>query len=243
MLSILNQPYLSLDQYVDTKTFNEIVDDIIVAISKSYYAAGPTNTGPGYLDKTYQSVHEIYRSIISDTTHPYYELIKKLKNWEPLTFVKYKWPSHSLGQCLLLRSAPGLSYLDKHDETKCIDYPIKTNFKVLLDWLDNQHIFSSIGRIVIFLNETGTKVIEHRDYADGISRKDQFVWISPIGDKKFYVRDETSKIYLKSKFCYFDNANIHGSDQMTSACFSIRIDGTFSKDFMSITGLEGHIND
>ena len=105
------------------------------------------------------------------------------------------------------------------------------------------HIFSSIGRIVVFLNETGTKVIEHRDYVDGISRKDQFVWISPIGNKKFYVRDETSKIYLKSKFCYFDNANIHGSDQMTSASFSIRIDGTFSKDFMSITGLEGHIND
>ena len=256
MINILNQPYISLDQYVNTETFNDIIDDIVTAVSKSYHAAGPTNAGLGYLDRTYRSVHEIYRSIVSDTTHPYHEQLKKLKSWEPFTFVKYKWPSHSLGQCLILRSAPGLSpselavacasehaYLEKHDETKCKDYPIRANFKALLDWLDAQDIFSSIGRTVVFLNDTGTKVLEHRDYANGRSRKDQFIWISPIGDKRFYVRDETSKIYLKSKFCYFDNANIHGSDQMTTAVFTIRIDGIFSKKFLAMTGLEEHFND
>ena len=49
--------------------------------------------------------------------------------------------------------------------------------------------------------------------------------------------------YIKSRFCYFDNANIHGGDQLNAAAFSIRIDGKFSKEFIIKTGLEGHVND
>ena len=243
MLKILNQPYLALDQYVDIKTFDAIVDDIILGVAKSSSSQGPTYPGPGYLDKSKKSIHEIYREIMNDSNHPYYEKLKGLKNWEPYNFVKYKWGGHALGQCLILREVRTRSYTDKHDDTKCIDHPIKSNFTVFLDWINSQNIFSSIGRIVIFLNETGTSILEHRDYSDGKSRKDEFIWISPLGNKNFFVRDDVEKNYIKSRFCYFDNANIHGGDQLNAAAFSIRIDGKFSKEFIIKTGLEGHVND
>ena len=241
MINILGQPYLVLDQHVDTKTFDSIIDDIILGIAKSRHATGPANTGTGYLDKRRQSAFEIHRSILADTTHPYHELIKNLKNWEPLTFIQYKWPSHVLGQCLLIRGSNAESYTSKHDPAFCKDYPIIANFTSLIDWLKSEDIFEFIGRIVIFLNETGSSVMEHQDYPDGVSKKDQFIWICPLGNKKFYVRDDTNKVYFNSRFCYFDNANIHGSDTIEQSSFSIRVDGTFSKSFLEKTNLKTHI--
>lgn len=243
MITILSQSYLSLDQYVDLELFNGIIDDIIIGISKSKYAAGPTNSGPGYLDKTKKNVYEIYREIIGDKSHPYHNKIKSLKNWEPYTFIQYKWPSHILGQCLILRSSGIGNYKDKDQENKCHDYHIIENFKSLVEYIKSQNIFSSIGRIVIFLNDTGSQTLEHRDYEDGISRKDQFVWISPMLNKKFYLRDDAEKIYVKSKFCYFDSANIHGTDKSTDSVFSIRVDGKFSDEFLNKTNLKEYFDD
>lgn len=243
MNEIKNQPYLVLDDFVDQESFNHIVDSIILGIAKSKYAAGPTYTGPGYLDKSKKSVFEIYREIISDEKHPYHNVIKDLKNWAPFTFIQYKWPSHVLGQCLILRSSGLGNYSDKHDSSKCFDFPIIENFRPFLDWIEKQNIFSSFGRIVIFLNEAGTRVLDHRDYEDGISRKDQFIWMSPLENKPFYIRDDSKKIYLNSKFCYFDNSNIHGSDEMSCASFSIRIDGKFTKEFIQKINLEDYFDD
>lgn len=237
MIKISGQNYLSLDSYLDIVKFDTIIDDIILGIAKSRYAAGPTNTGPGYLDKTKKSVVDIYREILDDSDNQYHSLIKSLKNWEPFTFIQYKWPSHVLGQCLILRSSGLGSYDSKDDKDKCIDYPIKSNFQSLLDYIDSQEIFASIGRIVIFLNEPGSNTIEHRDYADGISRNDEFIWICPLQNKRFYVRDDYEKTYVESKFCYFDSANIHGSDPVQHNTFSIRIDGKFSEIFKSRVGL------
>lgn len=243
MIKILGQNYLSLDQYLNLELFDSIADDIIVGISRSKYAAGPTNSGPGYLDKTKKNVYEIYREIMSNEAHPYHEKIKSLKNWEPYTFIQYKWPSHILGQCLVLRSSGIGNYKDKDQENKCHDYPIIEHFQSLTEYIKLQNIFSSIGRIVIFLNDTGSQTLEHRDYDDGISRKDQFIWISPMLNKKFYLKDEHEKVYVQSKFCYFDSSNIHGTDRSTDSVFSIRIDGKFSEEFLSKTNLKEHFND
>jgi hypothetical protein len=116
------------------------------------------------------------------------------------------------------------------------------NFTSFKNWLDNSEIFESYGRVLIFLNEKGTDVLDHRDYFDGISKKDQFIWISPLGTKNFYVRDEIEKFFVKSRFCIFDNANIHGGDPSPVATFSIRVDGIFTRKFLKKTGLDKHFD-
>jgi len=102
MYSVLNKPYLSLDEFLDIQTLDNIIDDIILGIAKSKTTAGPTNSGPGYVDKTKKSVPEIYRAISADPSHPYYNLLTSLKDWEPQTFIQYKWPSHVLFYVYLL---------------------------------------------------------------------------------------------------------------------------------------------
>jgi hypothetical protein len=235
MLTVLGQPYINLDPFLDIASLDKIEDEILIGIAKSRSSAGPTNSGTGYLDKTKPSVPEIYRKILEDVDHPYYKLISSLKDWEPQTFIQYKWPSHVLGHCILLRI--GSSYDTKNSATDSRDFPAIKNFKPLIDWVDSQNVFEEVGRIIIFLNDPFSKTIEHRDYPDGISRKDNFIWINPLMRKRFYVKDNDIKHYVESKVAFFDSANVHGSDPSDTSCFSIRFDGKFSEDFLKRTGL------
>lgn len=213
-----------------------IEDDIILGIAKTRSSAGPTNSGPGYLDTTKKSVPEIYREIIADTTHPYHSLLKSLKDWEPQTFIQYKWPSHVLGQCILLRIGSSYDAKDIYETSK--DFPAIQHFRSLIDWVEEQNIFKSVGRIIIFLTDPFSKTIEHRDFADGVSRKDNFIWMNPLGRKQFYIKDGDTKHYITSKVAFFDSANIHGSDPTDTSTFSIRFDGKFSEEFLQRTGLD-----
>jgi hypothetical protein len=239
MLTVLNKPYLNLDQFLDIESLDQIEDDIILGIAKTRSTAGPTNSGTGYIDKTKKSVPELYREIINDPSHPYYNLIKSMKDWEPYTFIQYKWPSHTLGHCILLRV--GSSYETKNSAITTKDFPAIHNFKKLIDWVNSQHIFKEVGRIIIFLNDPYSKTIEHRDYPDGISRKDNFIWINPLERKQFYIKDGETKHYIKSKVAFFDSANIHGSDSCDTSTFSIRFDGVFSEEFLEKTQLNNYI--
>ena len=241
MIPVLEQPFINLDQFLDITSLDNIADDIILGIAKARSTAGPSNSGPGYLDKTKNSVPEIQRQILADPNHPYYNLLKDLKGWEAQSFIQYKWPSHVLGSCILLRLSS--SYDEKSLASKSIDLPAISHFKSLMDWVHNQNIFKEIGRAVILLNDPYSKAIEHSDYADGISKKDQFVWINPLQRKKFFIKDKDTKHYVTSKVAFFDSANVHGTDPSDTSTFSIRFDGIFTEEFISKTGLKEHFND
>lgn len=236
--TILNQPYLSLDQYIDTKKFDLIIDDIIVGIAKSNNFATPTQPGPGYVDKSQKNIVEIYESILGDVNHPYYNLITELGKQHALMFIQYKWPSHMMGRSIVLRQFS--KYLLKHRFNECKDTAAIKNFTSFMDWLKESDIFEDIGRTIIFLNDSFSFPIEHKDYPDGISRKDQSIWINPLGNKKFYIKEGSKKIYFESRFCYFDNANLHGGEASNYPTFSIKVDGVFSKSFLDKTGLTAH---
>jgi hypothetical protein len=239
MITFLDKPFLNLDQFLDIDELDRITDDIILGIAKSRSSAGPSNSGPGYVDKRYNSIPEIQRAILEDQLHPYYNIIKNLKGWEAQTFIQYKWPSHVLGNCILLRMAS--SYDSKDLEKNTIDLPAIKHFESLMTWIRNQNIFKEIGRTVILLNDPFSKAIEHSDYADGVSRKDQFIWLNPLQRKKFFVKDANDKHYVTSKVAFFDSANIHGTDPSEVSTFSIRVDGKFTKEFLTKTGLESYL--
>lgn len=236
MYSVLGKPYLSLDKFVDVTSLDTIIDDIILGIAKSRASAGPTNSGPGYVDKTKNSVPEIYRKISGDPSHPYYDLLTSLRDWEPQTFIQYKWPSHVLGQCIILRLST--NYENKNSNASTKNLPAIKHFQSLMLWIEQQHIFKEIGRAVIMLNDPYSVSIEHSDYVDGVSRKDNFIWLDPLQRKKFFVKDGDTKHYITSKTALFDSANVHGSDPSDSSTFSIRFDGVFSEEFLKKTGLK-----
>jgi hypothetical protein len=59
--------------------------------------------------------------------------------------------------------------------------------------------------------------------------------------KKFFVKDANDKHYVTSKVAFFDSANIHGTDPSEVSTFSIRVDGKFTKEFLTKTGLESYL--
>jgi hypothetical protein len=238
--SVLNKPYISFDQYLNTDKFDLIIDNIILGIAKSNSLAGPSHPGPNYLDRSKKSIFEIYNLILNDPSHSYNELISKLKIREALLFIQYKWPSHILGRCITLRHYK--SYSLKHRAAECKNTPAIENFTSFMEWLKEENIFEEIGRTIIFLNDSNSFPIEHSDIINReADQKDQFIWINPLSNKKFYIKNESKKIYLESRFCYFDNANVHGADPVDYSTFSIKIDGIFSKSFLNKTGLKNHL--
>lgn len=240
MITVLGKPFLNLEQFLDIESLDEITDDIILGIAKTKYSAGPSNSGPGYVDNTKNSIPEIQRQILADTNHPYHDLIKNLKGWEAQSFIQYKWPSHVLGSCILLRMSA--SYDEKNLAAKSIDLPAIQHFTSLMNWVDRQNIFKEIGRVVILLNDPYSIAIEHSDYADRQSRRDQFIWMNPLKRKKFFVKDKDTKHFIDSKVAFFDSANIHGSDPSDTSTFSIRFDGVFTDEFIRKTGLTNFFN-
>ena len=134
-------------------------------------------------------------------------------------------------------------WLTKHLPEHCDTNPVTETFKPLLDWIESQNIFSSYGRVNAFLNEPGTSTPIHHDppYLHE-SPKDQFIWINLSDRKKFFVYDHVNKQkhYITSEVSTFDNHNYHGSDSNNFANWSIRVDGTFSKEFLTRTNLANH---
>jgi hypothetical protein len=235
---VLDNPYVGLDQYIDTIKFDSIIDDLIIGIAKSRSYTGASQPGPGYVDKSKKNVLEIYQLIKDDPTHIYHKLITGLSIQEALIFIQFKWPSHVMGRCITLRQYK--EYSLKQFANGCIDTPAIENFTSFMNWLKEENIFEEIGRTIIFLNDSYSFSIEHNDYNKeivDISRKDQLLWINPLGNKKFYIRQDNKKIYFDSRFCYFDNANFHGADPVDYSTISIKIDGIFSRYFLDKTGL------
>ena len=159
------------------------------------------------------------------------------------TYCKYMYPVVALNQCLYARNPiPTARYHEKHLASSFADSTITPEFRFFFDWLDSQNIFNNYGRVVLFINEAGVESTLHRDYANPKSHKNEFIWISLDGAKKFYVYDSETKQkhFFSSPIVYFDNANWHGSESSQFASFSIRVDGEFSNTFLEKTGMYAH---
>lgn len=136
------------------------------------------------------------------------------------------------------------SYETKHLASSRRATAAAEHFGWLARWADNQSIFEQWGRMVFFITESGKTSVRHRDYPDGLSRKDQFIWIDLSGRKQFYVWDDTANTthMITSRAALFDNSDWHGADQAQGLAWSLRIDGVFSKDFLAASGLDRWIS-
>lgn len=114
------------------------------------------------------------------------------------------------------------------------------HFHSLLDWIDDSEIFESVGLIVIFVSRKGSKTYPHRDYdINGGFKKTQGIWINYFENKAFYVLDDNwDKHYITGEVNIFEQCSLHASDPANLNCFSIRIDGKFTDEFIQRIGLK-----
>lgn len=109
------------------------------------------------------------------------------------------------------------------------------DFDFFYQWLDKQNIFSEYGRVMFFINYTGSNQQIHFDpIYEGKEKPDEFILINLFpNEKNLYLIDlETNeKFYSDGHINWFDTENFHGADTVSRSCYTLRVDGIFSETF------------
>lgn len=239
------QYFIDLSPYVDLTDLRNNYASLIKGLVKSKADIQPVELGrqDALLDPSHKEPVLFIRREFSKTEE-YRELVEEgFTPRQIYDYVLHRFDVKSLGDKLLLRTYEDYvaGFRNKHLESLNVDQPCYQHFPVLKDWISKCGIFSEVGRIILFVSEKGVYTPTHCDYQNLKSRKDQFVWINLFNKKKFYVLDSNfEKNYLTGEINTFDNASWHGSDPADHSCFSIRIDGLFSEEFLQRTGVKTH---
>ncbi|MGC2235723.1 MAG: hypothetical protein WA584_06155 [Pyrinomonadaceae bacterium] len=126
------------------------------------------------------------------------------------------------------------SYFDL-DRTK-LWHPTEaaTEFALLTDFIRTLP-FEATGRAIIIYDTEPREVPAHRDHVE-TNVLHEFIWFRTNLKKSFYLLNHSTgeKKYIESYSAWFDTVNqFHGSDPCEGLCFSVRVDGVFTKEFRS----------
>ena len=235
MYLINNQPTISIDSFVDIKSLMALKPYLDYAVVKSSGTATPSR----YFKS--QFLHATHNGLSDVINHSYpYEFLQDLKDNDQYA----AWLSYTeevvYGQRSVQISYP-TSWESKHLKDQVVDTNNKQYWTAFTEWLDQQNIFTEYGRIVVFLNEPGVNTPIHYDSLDR-TRPDEFIWISLDNRKKMFVFDPKTeqKYHLDATIGMFDTSNYHGADVGNLASWSLRVDGTFSDQFLAKSLLYKH---
>jgi hypothetical protein len=248
-IKINNDYFKILDDIVPLKELKNIEAEIVKGIvkSKKYWEPNLIFNKNCLYDQNFIEAYPYFSENYKLTDEYKYIAATGITDEEIYDIMKFLYPVTEISvKRLFLRKSPLYykSFALKHREKANKDQICLQHFSELVRWINKSNIFDEVGRIVIFVNETGDTIPIHSDYADGETRKDQFLWINFNRKKKFFILDENcNKVYSDGEIVIFDNANWHGSEPSEHACFTIRIDGIFKQSFLEKSDLLSYFND
>lgn len=246
MKGIGGKPFVDCQQVIDTETLKFLNLEICSGIALSRPQAGVY--GPGVIDE------KKYGSFLSQKTRMAFDPIIEESRWMQMdhdqqnTFLKLYKDLYNPSSTVYLREAKkdvaGLvAYKNKMSPdyfawNKNIDY-----FPKLKIWLDSLigPVFEHYGRVLFFIHEHDCQLLLHRDGVSYYPHNNEFVWLNPMGKKKFYVFDEDThtRHYVDSPAVFFNDLDMHGGDATGSMTWSLRIDGKFSTEFKKNLDIQG----
>lgn len=238
--------WVSFDDHIDLKRLEGLEPEIAKGIALAGHLAEPlsTTTVESQYDK---SVVETTVWMLENPNDP--ELLD-LKNSgatfrQQFDFVRFRHKTVVFGEKIMLRSLENYAggFARKHIGRLNTDREAYKYFPGLKSFIEDSNIFKDIGRTLIFMSSPKAGVEIHSDYADRKTRRDQFIWLNIKGQKKFFVLDENDqKDYIIGNCCVFDNANWHGADPVQGSSFTVRVDGSFTDEWMHKTGIYEHFS-
>lgn len=114
-------------------------------------------------------------------------------------------------------------------------------FPVLKSWLETNAfpLFKTVGRIILFKNDTKNKILIHRDFWAHTHNNHFVNFFLSAKPRKFFIYDEVKqeKHYVNTRAFMFNECDLHGSDLEDDEHYTLRIDGVFNDDFVSRSGL------
>lgn len=239
MKLINGKAFVDLENYLDMKSFNDFHSDIILSISKN----------ADFIEPSYAP-----RKTLKHDMPAFFE--ERIKNREILPTYssnQINWFTKlggvaTLGSHLVLQGITGYpsTYRNKHLSHKCASLQPNIDFDFLHKWIIDQKCFSDYGRVMFWINEPSQQTAFHSDHGNiNSDLRDMFIWLTGVNRKQMLLQDsETSEIYTStSSALTFNSANWHcslGNPNFTS--WSLRIDGTFDKNWAQSVGIDEYYN-
>jgi hypothetical protein len=239
---INNQINLDLRPYLNFESLKKLESQFVRGIVKSWKHCKPTvfirehcidpDIVPLYeIVNYYENHHELFPS------HEFYdELVANDWLSSYLRFVEpVDYGSMSINLQYIKNSEAW--FKDRSDPSNCGRTDAYDNFPFLFDWLQENQIFETIGRCVIYVAEANMKGIVHYDIPKH-GNLTNFIWISLDNRKRLFVQDSVTKEkhYVDSPITMFDDRNHHGVENTGYAAWSLRVDGFFTDEFKSRIG-------
>jgi hypothetical protein len=239
MFLLNNQLNIDLQSHVDFDSLKKLEPYFVQAIVKSWKHSKPTIF--------------VRDHCIDSSTVPLYEVVNHYKNHPELfpnhefyneliandwlsSYLRFVEPVQYGGMSINLQYIKNIEtwFSNRGDPDNCKRTDAYDNFPFLFEWLQENNIFSKIGRCVVYVAEANMKGIVHYDIPKDNNLHD-FIWINLDKRKRLFVQDSVTKekFYIDSPIAIFDDRNYHGVENSGYAAWSIRVDGFFSDDFKS----------
>lgn len=108
-----------------------------------------------------------------------------------------------------------------------INYPLFTS---VINWVNDQDIFETYGRVILFITPPGFKTVLHRDGDDYQAFNEEFMWISPARNKKMILANHITgeEKVIPAYTIWFNSNQYHGTEETIYHGYSLRIDGKFN---------------
>lgn len=227
MKTIFNQHFINLDHLLDIDQLLEMKPKISSVIANNPHFMRPTkydgnlsNIGIGLID----AVRNIKENIDS---LPNRELLSQMIQNDTLgTYLLFEQNIDEEGSFSI-----ALQY-EKDDAV--LETTLKNKFQFIYDWLDSQNIFEKYTRSGFFITWKDTSTVIHRDWNNNDAEPWHSLHINFTEHKKLFLIDPESeeKIYLTGHCNWFDTRNFHGTDPATRSCYSFRVIGKFTDQFL-----------
>jgi hypothetical protein len=244
MYLISNQPFVDLTSHIDFLGLEAIKKDLIYGIvkNKDSWAQGAASTHNLYHKGEVSLIDPTWPKVMQDPTNPDHEYFKKLNynRADCMMFARYTGDYTQMGQNVWLRKPYDTGpkgILNKCSAEGCYDTPAYNDFPMLKEWLENQNIFSEIGRINFFLSAPGEPGQLHKDAWLGFPDNFILINLDPTRKEIYMLDDSGNKIIINSPAFTFDTRNWHGTVGGKYYSWSLRLEGMFSKEWAESVGI------
>jgi hypothetical protein len=232
MNGIDNKPYIDCQELVDIYYLKSNYKDICLQIAKSTIQQGVY--GPGLLkEEEFGSYIKFMRKYLKEDP----KTISSLNRDQQTIFFKLYEGMFSASTVSYIRNFKDPMSFQSYQRKATADGTIWTEnkelFTDLINWIYTQLPFEEIGRILFFIHEHHCEIPIHRDGISYQPHKNEFLWINPKGDKKFFIynEDTSEKNYVNTSVAFFNDLDYHGGDPVSSMSWSLRVDGKFTDKF------------
>jgi hypothetical protein len=235
MIGINGKPWLDLEHHCDVAQLSSFHSEIIrgLALAKTsplpLYRTKNKKVIPSLNGESFEDPHEVEKKLSPDEAEWY----AKLSREEKQKYLKYKGVYFTWAVTLSLVKAP--SWNEKSEPIgREPTQEAKLLFPEFIKYLYGLDIFVGIGRVLLFGIDPFQPIPCHRDAdPDTYTVNDEFVMLSPMPKKLFYVLDENTneKHYVKSQAFVFHDCDLHGVDPISQFAYSVRVDGIYSEAF------------